>query len=143
MALLTARDAVHVDDLERYDEFMKTITGNEILNFYPENQVIKLDIHEYPSNEIIRSGEFKPSPKADTYFKQEDELQAEFLQGSSGEGELEARGVCPIADDPVLQERANSRCFQFCGYVNHCVDRRCHHCYYVRGGCQWQKWCRA
>ncbi|RTE68019.1 hypothetical protein BHE90_017604 [Fusarium euwallaceae] len=95
MALLVARDAIHIDDLERYDEFMKTISGNGILNLYPENQVIKLDIHEHPSNEIVRSADFKPSPQADAYFKQEDELQAEYLQGSSGEGELQARrGAC-------------------------------------------------
>ncbi|KAI1694152.1 hypothetical protein Ddc_22302 [Ditylenchus destructor] len=51
MALLTARDAIHADDLQRYDEVMKTVAGNHILNFYPENQVVKLDIHEYPTEQ--------------------------------------------------------------------------------------------
>ncbi|KAH7169344.1 hypothetical protein DER46DRAFT_658972 [Fusarium sp. MPI-SDFR-AT-0072] len=86
MALLIALDAIHADDLERYDEVMKTIVGNQILNLYPENLVIRLDIHEYPSEQIIRSEVFKPSRDADAYFKQEDELAKEFLQQSSGEG---------------------------------------------------------
>lgn len=86
MALLTARDAIHADDLERYDEVMKTIAGNQILNFYPENQVIKLDIHEYPTEQIVRSEAFKPSRDADAYFKKEEELAKEFLQQYSGEG---------------------------------------------------------
>ncbi|CVL11932.1 hypothetical protein FPRO06_07840 [Fusarium proliferatum] len=86
MALLTARDAIHADDLERYDEVMKTIAGNQILNFYPENPVIRLDIHEYPTEQIVRSEVFKPSQDADAYFKQEEELAQEFLQQYSGEG---------------------------------------------------------
>ncbi|CVK98695.1 uncharacterized protein FMAN_08495 [Fusarium mangiferae] len=86
MALLTARDAIHADDLERYDEVMKTIAGNQILNFYQENPVIRLDIHEYPTEEIVRSEVFKPSQDADAYFKQEEELAKEFLQQYSGEG---------------------------------------------------------
>lgn len=103
MALLVARDAIHVDDLDRYDEVMKTVADNHILNFYPENQVIKLDIHEHPSeqviwrhmsvkftanqclNKIVRSEEFKPSPDADAYFKQEEELQQEYLHRPSGD----------------------------------------------------------
>ncbi|RKL37957.1 hypothetical protein BFJ72_g7417 [Fusarium proliferatum] len=80
MALLTARDAIHADDLERYDEAMKTIASNQILNFYQENPVIKLDIHEYPTEKIVRSESFKPSQDADAYFKQEEELAQVFLQ---------------------------------------------------------------
>ncbi|EXK28121.1 hypothetical protein FOXG_22127 [Fusarium oxysporum f. sp. lycopersici 4287] len=86
MALLVARDAIHADDLKRYDEVMKTIVGNQILNFYPKNPVIRFDIHEYPSEPIIRSEVFKPSRDADAYFKQEDELAKEFLQQSFREG---------------------------------------------------------
>ncbi|KAF5684768.1 hypothetical protein FDENT_6571 [Fusarium denticulatum] len=87
MALLVPRDAIHADDLERYDEVMKTLAGNQILNFYPENQVIKLDIHEYPTEQIVKSEVFKPSRDADAYFKQEAELAKEFLQQHSGEGQ--------------------------------------------------------
>ncbi|KAG7412751.1 hypothetical protein Forpe1208_v008446 [Fusarium oxysporum f. sp. rapae] len=86
MALRIARDAIHADEIERYDEVMKTIVGNQILNLYPENLVIRLDIHEYRSEQIIRSEVFKPSRDADAYFKQEDELAKEFRQQSSGEG---------------------------------------------------------
>ncbi|EXM15156.1 hypothetical protein FOTG_16492 [Fusarium oxysporum f. sp. vasinfectum 25433] len=86
MALLVTRDAIYADDLKRYNEVMKTIVGSQILNLYPENLVIRLDIHEYPSEQIIRSEVFKPSRDADAYFRQEDELAKEFLQQSSGEG---------------------------------------------------------
>ena len=102
MALLVTRDAIYADDLKRYNEVMKTIVGSQILNLYSENLVIRLDIHEYPSeqvihlsvrpnfnshvNKIIRSEVFKPSRDADAYFRQEDELAREFLQQSSGEG---------------------------------------------------------
>ncbi|EXL94665.1 hypothetical protein NOF04DRAFT_11249 [Fusarium oxysporum II5] len=86
MALLVARDAIQADDIVRYDETMKTIVGNQILNLYPENLVIRLDIHEYPSGKIIRSEVFKPSRDTNAYFKQEDELAKDFLQQSSREG---------------------------------------------------------
>ncbi|KAI8407862.1 hypothetical protein FOFC_10790 [Fusarium oxysporum] len=86
MALLVTRDAIYADDLKRYNEVMKTIVGSQILNLYSENLVIRLDIHEYPSEQIIRSEVFKPSRDADAYFRQEDELAREFLQQSSGEG---------------------------------------------------------
>lgn len=102
MGLLVARDAIHAGGLKRYDEVMKTIVGNHILNFYPGNLVLRLDIPEYPSekvihlsirpnfnshvSKIIRSEVFKPSRGADAYFKQEDELAKEFLQQSSREG---------------------------------------------------------
>ncbi|KAF5557128.1 hypothetical protein FNAPI_5550 [Fusarium napiforme] len=87
MALIPARDAIHADDLERYDEVMKTLAGNQILNFYLEDQVVKLDIHEYPTEEIVKSAVFKPSLDANAYFKQKDELAKEFLQQYSGEGQ--------------------------------------------------------
>ncbi|EWG55163.1 hypothetical protein FVEG_17465 [Fusarium verticillioides 7600] len=87
MALLTARDAIHADDLERYDEVMKTVAGNQILNFYLKNQVVKLDIHEYPTEQIVESEVFKPSLDADAYFKQEAELAKKFLQQHSGGGD--------------------------------------------------------
>ncbi|KAF5976492.1 hypothetical protein FCOIX_7068 [Fusarium coicis] len=87
-ALIPARDAIHADDLERYDEVMKTLAGNQILNFYLEDQVVKLDIHQYPTEEkIVKSAVFKPSRDANTYFKQKDELAKEFLQQHSGEGQ--------------------------------------------------------
>ncbi|KAG5759844.1 hypothetical protein H9Q72_012036 [Fusarium xylarioides] len=87
MALLVPRDAIHADDLERYDEVMKTVAGNHILNFYPENRVVKLDFHEYPTEQIVKSEVFKPSRDADAYFQQEAELAKEFLQRHSGEGQ--------------------------------------------------------
>ncbi|KAF5725208.1 hypothetical protein FMUND_71 [Fusarium mundagurra] len=84
MTLLVARDAIYSDDLERYDVVMKTIAGNQILNFYPENLVIKLDIHEYPSEQVVKSEVFKPSGDADAYFTREDELAKEFLNNIPG-----------------------------------------------------------
>ncbi|KAF4943284.1 hypothetical protein FGADI_13515, partial [Fusarium gaditjirri] len=119
MALLTPRDAIHIDDLDRYDEYMKTVAGNNILNMYQENQVIKVDIHEYPNDNIVRSAEFKPSPQADAYFKQDAEMAKEFLaqHESFGDGSHESRAECHGL--PPDMEDARSRCFQFCGYVTH------------------------
>ncbi|PNP78943.1 hypothetical protein FNYG_07808 [Fusarium nygamai] len=89
MALPPARDAIHADDLERYDEVMKTLAGNQILDFYLENQVVKLNIHEYPTEQIVKSAVFKPSRNADAYFKQKDELAKKFLQQYPGKGQCE------------------------------------------------------
>ncbi|KAF4953777.1 hypothetical protein FGADI_5770 [Fusarium gaditjirri] len=93
MAFLSPRDAVHVEDQERYDAFMKTMAGNQYLHFYPENQAIKLDVYEYPSDKLVKSGEFKPSAKADDYWEQEDEFEKKFLgwQECRKEDELELR----------------------------------------------------
>ncbi|ENH70131.1 hypothetical protein RAB80_015030 [Fusarium oxysporum f. sp. vasinfectum] len=91
MAFLSPRDAIHIDDLERYDAFMKTMAGTQYLHLYPGNQVIKLDVYEYPSDELVKSGEFKRSAKADAYWEQEDEFEKEFLvrQECHNEDELE------------------------------------------------------
>ena len=50
--------------------------------------------------------------------------------------------VCKRQSTDDLFKRA-SGCNQFCGTVRDCTrDRRCPSCYYVRGNCRWQKWCR-
>ncbi len=50
--------------------------------------------------------------------------------------------VCKRQPIDDLFKRA-SGCNQFCGTVRDCTrDRRCPSCYYVRGNCRWQKWCR-
>ncbi|KAG7409897.1 hypothetical protein Forpe1208_v011091 [Fusarium oxysporum f. sp. rapae] len=92
-AYLSPRDAIHVDDLDRYDAFMKTMAGNQYLHLYPENEFVTLDVYEYPSDELVKSGEFKPSAKADAYWEQEDEFEKEFLgrQKCHKEAELELK----------------------------------------------------
>ncbi|KAF5554185.1 hypothetical protein FNAPI_6520 [Fusarium napiforme] len=92
---LSKRDAIHVDDLERYDEFLKTVTGRQYLHFYKENSLIKIDVHNYPSDELTHSGEFKPSPNADAFFKQMEDIEDEdaALQESSSDA-LESREAC-------------------------------------------------
>jgi hypothetical protein len=87
MAFLSPRDAIHVDDIERYDAFMKTLAGNQYLHTYPKNQVIKLDVYEHPSDELVLSGEFKLSAKADAYWEQEDKFEKKFLGRQECPGE--------------------------------------------------------
>ncbi|CEI60310.1 hypothetical protein FVEN_g6471 [Fusarium venenatum] len=70
---LSAQDAIHADDLERYEEFMNTVSSSQFLGMYMESAAVKIDIYEYPSNERVQSAHFKPSPKADRYFQQEKE----------------------------------------------------------------------
>ncbi|KAH6952860.1 hypothetical protein DER45DRAFT_574478 [Fusarium avenaceum] len=76
---LSPQDAIHVDDLERYEEFMNAVSGSQFLDMYMENAAVKIDIYEYPSNNHVQSAHFKPSSKANQYFQQEKE-QADRLE---------------------------------------------------------------
>ncbi|QPC76096.1 hypothetical protein HYE68_006848 [Fusarium pseudograminearum] len=82
---LSPQDAIHADDLERYQEFMNTVSDSQFLDMYMESADVKIDIYEYPSNDHVQSAYFKPSPKADQYFQQEKE-QADALQATEDEG---------------------------------------------------------
>lgn len=89
---LSKRDAIHVDDLERYDEFLKTVTGRQYLHFYKENSLVKIDVYDYPSNELTHSEEFKPSPDADAFFKQMEDVEDEYAaQQEPSSDALESR----------------------------------------------------
>ncbi|SPJ71926.1 uncharacterized protein FTOL_01654 [Fusarium torulosum] len=145
---LSPQDAIHVDDLERYEEFMNAVSGSQFLDMYMENAAVKIDIYEYPSNDRVQSAHFKPSSKADQYFQQEKE-QADALEATENEGLTERAAICRRDEHTEVFERLStlekrrSRCYQFCGTVHHCTrGTGCPHCYAVRMGCLWQKWCR-
>jgi hypothetical protein len=89
---LSPRDAIHVDDLERYEEFMNAVSGSQFLDMYMENAAVKIDIYEYPSNDRVQSAHFKPSSKADQYFQQEKE-QADALSATEHEGLTERAAI--------------------------------------------------
>lgn len=76
---LSPQDAIHVDDLERYEEFMNAVSGSQFLDMYMETAAVKIDIYEYPSNDHVQSAHFKPSSKANQYFQQE-KTQADKLK---------------------------------------------------------------
>ncbi|CAF3478601.1 unnamed protein product [Fusarium graminearum] len=89
---LSPQDAIHADDLERYQEFMNTVSDSQFLDMYMESADVKIDIYEYPSNDLVQSAYFKPSPKADQYFQQEKE-QADALQAIEDEGLTERAAI--------------------------------------------------
>lgn len=145
---LSPRDAIHADDLEHYNEFMGSLSDSQFLDMYLENHQVKIDVYEHPSNHLTRSVHFKPSPNADKYFRQEKE-QANQILGEPEHSGVEARDRCKRdeyvgrSEAPNLFEKRVSRCYQFCGTIRNCRGNNgCPHCYAVRMGCLWQKWCR-
>jgi hypothetical protein len=90
---LPPEDAIHVDDLERYEEFMNAVSGSQFLDMYMENATVKIDIYEYPSNDHVQSAHFKPSSKADQYLQQEKE-QADALEAMEKQGMTERAAIC-------------------------------------------------
>lgn len=82
---LSPQDAIHVDDLKRYEEFMNAVSGSQFLDMYMKNAAVKIDIYEYPSNNHVQSVHFKPSSKANQYFQQEKE-QADTLEVTDNKG---------------------------------------------------------
>lgn len=73
MVLLSPRDAIHVDDIDRYDSFMKEMDSalDSFLSMYMKNNMIAIDVHQTPTNNITRSEQFTPSAVAQEYFDQE------------------------------------------------------------------------
>lgn len=130
---------------------MSTLTDSQFLHLYLENNEVKLDVYEYPSNVIVSRNAFAPSENAHTYFEQESKraeeasLLEEPLNDTVDHSELEKRESfkkCPTANTELDSLKNDARCYQFCGSIAHCTDRHCPHCYYVGGACRWQKWCR-
>lgn len=152
---LSPRSAIHEDDLDRYDAFMSNLHDSQFLDMYLENSQVKIDVYVHPSNELTLSEHFAPSDVAHQYFAQEAQRAQEVLQSASApeesvhESEAERKAkTCPRTNT-VLEREASaldtrrSRCFQFCGSIRHCHrNTGCPHCYAVRQGCLWQKWCR-
>ena len=70
---LKPRDTIHADDMERYDTFMSQVQDDHFLDMYLEDsrRKVKVDLYQYPSNKIVASELFMPSPNAEQYFQQE------------------------------------------------------------------------
>lgn len=152
---LSPRSAIHEDELDRYDAFLSNLQHSQFMDMYLENSRVKIDVYEHPSNDLALSESFTPSDTANQYFDQESQRAQEALQPATvspdtvDDSTLEKRlDICPRADsllnrDSTVLEKRVSRCYQFCGTIANCRGNNgCPHCYAVRQGCLWQKWCR-
>ncbi|KAH7150303.1 hypothetical protein B0J13DRAFT_549892 [Dactylonectria estremocensis] len=88
---LSPRDAIHSDDLSRYDAFMADIADTHFLDMYLETNMITINVYEGSTNELARSQLFSPSSNAHRYFDQENEAANEVLGSSSQSGSNERR----------------------------------------------------
>ncbi|KND88306.1 hypothetical protein TOPH_07058 [Tolypocladium ophioglossoides CBS 100239] len=68
---LSPRDAIHMDDLDRYDTFMAKLTDTQFLDMHPRNGAVQINVYEYPSNDLAHSETFTPSASSTKYFEQE------------------------------------------------------------------------
>lgn len=152
---LSPRSTIHEDELDRYDAFLSNLQDTHFMDMYIENNRVKIDVYEHPSNDLALSETFTPSGTAHQYFEQELQRAQEALQPATTTSDtghdstLEKRlNICPRADtllnrDAAVLEKRVSRCYQFCGTIANCRGNNgCPHCYAVRQGCLWQKWCR-
>ncbi len=153
---LSPRDAIHVDDIDRYDSFIKQLDSalDHFLDMYMENSMITIDVIQHPTNVTTRSEKFTPSAVAQEYLDQEKKIADEILGVNPNEdGNMIARANCGIAgpgphpgrkrSESLDNVKRVSNCFQFCGSIANCRGTNgCPHCYAVRQGCLWQKWCR-
>ncbi|KAJ5662278.1 uncharacterized protein N7477_009894 [Penicillium maclennaniae] len=125
------------------------------MDMYLENSRVKIDVYEDPSNNLALSETFTPSDTAHQYFAQENQRAEEALQPETPSNEAAHNptverdlAACPRGDsllnrDASVLEKRVSRCYQFCGTIANCRGNNgCPHCYAVRQGCLWQKWCR-
>lgn len=151
---LSPRSAIHEDELDRYDAFLSNLQDTHFMDMYLENSQVKIDVYDHPSNDLALSESFKPSDTANQYFDQEEQRAQEALQPATSSNDtvpdstVEKRAGCSRADtllnrDATVFEKRVSRCYQFCGTIANCRGNNgCPHCYAVRQGCLWQKWCR-
>lgn len=152
---LSPQSAIHEDELDRYNTFLSNLQDTHFMDMYLKGDQIKIDVYEHPSNNLTLSESFKPSDTASQYFDQESRRAEEALQSATTSDDtvhdsaLEKRLLgCPPADsvlnrDARVLEKRVSRCYQFCGTIANCRGNNgCPHCYAVRQGCLWQKWCR-
>lgn len=153
---LSPRSAIHEDELDRYDSFLSALEDTHFMDMYLENGEVKIDVYEHPSNDLALSETFTPSDTASQYFAQENERAQEVLQPATESNETfddsavdkRSSAACPrdntlLTRDATVLDKRVSRCYQFCGTIANCRGNNgCPHCYAVRQGCLWQKWCR-
>ncbi|KAJ5769351.1 hypothetical protein N7520_003910 [Penicillium odoratum] len=125
------------------------------MDMYLKDSQVKIDVYEHPSNDLALSQSFTPSDTASQYFAQENDRAQEVLQTvpASETDNTDAsmpgkRERCPPSNSLLMRDatafdKRVSRCYQFCGTIANCRGNNgCPHCYAVRQGCLWQKWCR-
>lgn len=155
---LKIRDAISEDSIASYDVFMTGVADTSFLSVDYNNTIITIYEYHGADETVIRSGEFAPSSLASSFFDQENQMATELgLLSNSTEAEstadaadLSKRGNICTRDEASAEQEENdglekrvSRCYQFCGTIANCVGNNgCPHCYAVRQGCLWQKWCR-
>jgi hypothetical protein len=77
---LSPRDVIHTNDLARYDAFMVELADTQFLDMYLEDNIIKIDVYEYLSNDLAHSASFIPSVSATQNFEQEAQRAAGILE---------------------------------------------------------------
>jgi hypothetical protein len=157
---LSVRDTIAEESIVAYDAFMSTVAETSFLSLDHNDSTITVYEHDGTDEYVIQSGAFAASDLASSYFEQENEIAVEqsLMSNATEEAtetanstELSKRGN-PCDRDltslgqsnavAFLDKRA-SRCYQFCGTIANCIrGGACPHCYAVRQGCLWQKWCR-
>lgn len=83
---LKPRDTINSSDLDRYDSFMFRLGDTQFVDMFPENGLIRVNVYEYPSNEIASSGSFAASEVAPRYFEQMKALADEIVPAEPVEG---------------------------------------------------------
>ncbi|KAF4993245.1 hypothetical protein FGRMN_6609 [Fusarium graminum] len=91
---LSPRDAIAVNDIERYNNFMAEVADSQFLDMYLENGAVKIDVYDYPSNTLVQSVQFEASPKANSYFDQQKAQADEILGEQVEEGMTEGEIIC-------------------------------------------------
>lgn len=144
------QDAIHPDDVPTYSEFMGKVQDSQFLDMFLEGGTIQVNVYNSLTNSLDKNESFRPSSMAEEYFEHEKAVANQLLDPSDTGGGISKRELCgpgPFDGKMVrslqhLEER-RSNCYQFCGSINHCRGNNgCPHCYSVRQGCLWQKWCR-
>lgn len=77
---LSPRSTIHQDELDRYDAFLSNLQDAHFMDMYIENNRVRIDVYEHPSNDLALSETFTPSETAHQYFEQESQRAQEALQ---------------------------------------------------------------
>ncbi|EGX89664.1 hypothetical protein CCM_07916 [Cordyceps militaris CM01] len=96
---LSPRDAIHIDDIDRYDSFLEQLDLDVFLDMHMEKSMINIDVFRHPTNIRIRSEQFAPSAMAHEYFDQEEKMANEiFGVNPNDNGDLIGKTSCRMAE---------------------------------------------
>lgn len=157
---LSVRDSIAEEGTVAYDAFMSAVAETSFLSLDYNDDTVTVYEHDGADESVIRSGAFAASDLASSYFEQEREMaidqglqnnMTEVADETANSTELSKRGNNCDRDETSLGQsnavgfldKRRSNCYQFCGTIANCAGNNgCPHCYAVRQGCLWQKWCR-